>query len=231
MDKMTRQEQLVFCRKCSNRKMDLKQGLICGLTEARAAFEKECSDFVLDDTVKEIPLNDTEGLQPEEIRQKLEPDAIERLRMEQKLFTGIISGLIVGLIGAILWGLITVVTRFQIGYMAVAIGAGVGLTIRKTGNGIDPIFGYCGAVISLLSVLLGNFLSVVGFIANAQGLGYIEVLTRFNYSYLPEVMGETFSFIDILFYGLAVFEGYKFSFRLITAKALAGMKQMNSYQR
>ena len=224
---MTREEQLVFCKKCINRKMDMKQGLICNLTGEKATFQNECPDFKRDETVKEVPLDDKEGLQTTEIKQKLSPEIIEQLRMEQELMPGIISGLIVGIVGAILWGVITVATGFQIGYMAIAIGAGVGLTIRKIGNGIDSIFGFWGAGISLFSVLLGNFFSIIGFIANAEGLGYIETLFRLDYSYLPTLMGETFSIIDLVFYGIAVFEGYKFSFRLITEKKVMELRQMN----
>ena len=217
---MTREEQLFFCKKCTHRKMDMKQGLICSLTSEKAKFLKDCSDFKLDETVKEKPLDDKEGLRPDEIKQSLSPEIIEKLRMEQNLMSGIVSGLIVGIAGAILWGIITVVTGFQIGYMALAIGAGVGFTIRKFGNGIDHFFGYWGAGISLFSVLLGNFLSIIGFIANSEGLGYFETLFVFDYNYLPQVMKETFGLIDLLFYGIAMFEGYKFSFRKITEQKI-----------
>jgi hypothetical protein len=206
--------------------MDMKNGLICSLTGEKAAFQNECPDFKHDVTIKEVPLDDNEGLQTAEIKQKLSPEIIERLRMEQNLIPGIVSGFIIGILGAILWGLITVATGFQVGYMALAIGAGVGLTIRKFGNGIDSIFGFWGAGIALLSVLVGNFLSIIGFIANSEGLGYIETLLRFDYTYLPSVMGETFSVIDLVFYGIAIFEGYKFSFRLITEKRIMELKQI-----
>ena len=221
---MTREEQLFFCKKCLNRKMDFKQGLICSLTNEKATFQKECSDFNLDEAVKEKPLDDKEGLQSEEVKQKLSPEILEKLRMEQNLISGIISGLIVGISGAILWGIITVVTGFQIGYMALAIGAGVGFSIRKFGSGIDPFFGYWGAGISLFSVLFGNFLSIIGFIANLEGFGYLETLSLFNYSYLPQVMWETFSIVDLVFYGIAVSAGYKIAFRKITEKNIVELR-------
>ena len=217
---MTREEHLFFCEKCLNRKMDMKQGLICVLTGERAKFQNECPYFKHDETVKEKPLDDIEGLQPNEVKHKLSPEMLEKLRMEQRMIPGILSGIIVGVVGAILWGIITVVTEFQIGYMAIAIGAGVGLTIRKFGNGIDPIFGYLGAGISLFSVLLGNFLSIILFIANSEGLGYFETLLLFNYNYLPQAMEATFSIMDLFFYAIAIFEGYNFSFRKITEKRI-----------
>jgi len=228
---MTQEERLNFCRKCLNRKMDMQQGLICNLTQEKAAFQDECSGFKIDETVKERPLNDKEGLQPSEIKQRLSQDTIERLRMEQKLIPGIVSGLVVGLVGALLWAAISVLTQYQIGYMAIAIGAGVGFAIRKMGKGIDQIFGISGAVISLLSVLLGNFLSIIGFFANYTGLGYIETLSNFNYilaiseyNSVFELMKASFQPMDLLFYALAIYAGYKFSFRKITEKKITELE-------
>jgi hypothetical protein len=196
--------------------MDFQQGLICRLTGEKATFENECADFKLDEIEIENPLDGVEKMLPDELKLTLSPEIIEKFRMEQRLLLGVLSGLVVGVVGAILWGVITVTTGYQIGYMALAIGAGVGLTIRITGKGIDTVFGIWGAGIALLSVLLGNFLSIIGFLANSEGLGYIETLLLFDYSYLPQVMVETFSILDLLFYGIAIYEGFRFSFRKIT---------------
>ena len=220
---MRRDEQLAFCKKCSNRKMDVQQGLLCNLTGEKATFTNECPDFNLDPTVK-VELNDTEPLENQDIKAKLSTDAYERLRIEQNLPMAIISGSIAGLIGAILWGVITVATNYQIGYMAIAIGAGVGFSMRYFGKGVDQIFGISGGLIAILSCAVGNFLSVMGFVAQAEGLGYFETLTRFDYSFLIPVMTETFSAMDILFYAFAGYEGYKFAFRVFTEKELSTVK-------
>ncbi|MGF1637577.1 MAG: hypothetical protein ACFCUU_10940 [Cyclobacteriaceae bacterium] len=225
---MTREEQLVYCKKCINRRLDPAQGLICNLTGVKATFQVSCADFQRDATIVEMPLDDKAGLDTSVIKQQLSPDIIERLRMDQRLIPGILAGMIVGVFGAILWGVITVSTGFQIGYMALAIGAGVGMAIRKFGNGIDQIFGFWGAGIALFCVLFGNFLSIVGFITHLEGLGYLDVLFMFDYAYLPEVMMETFSIIDLAFYGAALYSGYKFSFRLITEKRLEELRQLKN---
>ncbi len=46
---MRREERLRFCKMCMHRKMDLKQGLICGLTDRPASFEGNCNDFKKDE--------------------------------------------------------------------------------------------------------------------------------------------------------------------------------------
>lgn len=42
---MTRQEQLQYCTICSMRKLDLKRGLVCSLTNEFAAFVDTCPTF------------------------------------------------------------------------------------------------------------------------------------------------------------------------------------------
>lgn len=220
---MTRLEQLAFCKKCTNRKMDTQQGLICALTGEQAKFENECPDFNLDESVQ-IEENNTEVLEQEEVRYQLSDNALEKLRMEQNFPMAIAAGVGTGIVGAILWGLITVATNYQIGYMAIAIGAGVGFSMRILGKGIDPIFGISGGAIAVLSCFIGNFFSIIGFYANEEGLGFLETLFLFDYSYFIPVMTETFSGIDLLFYGIAGYEGYKFAFRTFTEADMANLK-------
>lgn len=221
---MTRDEQLVFCVKCLNRKMDNRQGYVCNLTGEKADFENSCKNYIADESVKEKVPDNKEAYELNELKDKLSGEVIEKLKREQKLIPGILSGVLVGLIGAMLWGYITVLTEYQIGYMALAIGAAVGFTIRKFGNGIEPVFGIWGAAIAFLSVVLGNIFSLIGFIANAEGLGLIDTLLRFDFSFLPELMSETFNVMDLVFYGIAIYEGYQFSFRVITEKDILQMR-------
>ena len=216
---MTREQHLKFCKKCTNRRFDMKVGLLCNLTGEMADFEKECKSFNLDESVIE-KIDDTEAVEHNDVINKLSDKNIEKLKSEQDFPKALMTGIVVGIIGAILWGTITVVTGFQIGYMAIAIGAGVGLSMRFIGKGIDQIFGISGGIIALLSCLLGNFFSIIGFIANSEGLGYLETLSLFNYSQLIPIMTETFSVMDLLFYGFAAYEGYKFAFRTFTEKDL-----------
>jgi len=221
---MTREEQLVFCKKCTNREMDLKQGLICTITKEKADFSNYCKDYALDPSYEER-FDDTEELDPQIIKSIISDDQFEKLRVEQRYVLGITAGIAIGIIGALLWGAITLATGYQIGYVALAIGAGVGLSIRYTGKGVDQIFGITGAIIAVLSCLLGNFFSIIGSIANAENLQYIETLLLFDYSLLISIMQETFSAMDILFYGIAGYEGYKFAFRALTEKELENFKK------
>ncbi|WP_238531026.1 hypothetical protein [Imtechella halotolerans] len=197
----------------------MKVGLLCNLTGEMAHFENECKSFNLDEAVVE-KIDDTEAVEHNEVLNKLSDKNLEKFKTEQELPKAIITGIVVGVLAALLWGAITVATGYQIGFMAIAVGALVGLSIRFVGKGVDKIFGISGGIIAVLSCVLGNFFSIIGFIANTEGLGYFETLNVFNYSQLIPIMIETFSGIDLLFYGIAAYEGYKFSFRTFTEKDL-----------
>ena len=119
-------------------------------------------------------------------------------------------------VGAALWAAITYFTEYQIGWLAIGVGFLVGLGVSQLGKGIDNVFGIAGGGIALISVVLGNFLASIGFLAQAFEVSYVEMLLGFNYLMTFELMSETFSGIDLLFYGLAVYQAYRSSFRKVT---------------
>jgi hypothetical protein len=53
---MTREEQLKFCSVCKNRKMDMHQGMLCELTNAKADFDGTCPNY--DEDAKEKAKNE-----------------------------------------------------------------------------------------------------------------------------------------------------------------------------
>ena len=217
---MTREEHLQFCKKCTKRELDMEQGLICSLTKRQADFSGECTNYNYDETVIE-QMDDTEPLDRQVLLLKVSEKALEKYRSEQNLPAAIGAGVAVGIIGALLWAAITVATGYQIGYMAIAIGAGVGIAMRMAGKGMDQVFGISGGIIAILSCLLGNLFSIVGAVADYEGLGYMETFNLMQSSEITSLMAETFSGIDLFFYAIAGYEGYKFAFRALTEKEVA----------
>ncbi len=175
----------------------------------------ENSTKQFNETTENQPSNQSADNKEITINQKKLERYLDKLKLEQNLPLGIIAGLFAAIAGALVWAVIIVSTGYQIGYMAMAIGFLVGYAIKNTGKGIDKIFGISGAILSLFGCLLGNFLGIVGFVANSEGLSYFKTLTAIDYSLIPELMTASFSPIDLLFYGIAVYQGYKFSFRQI----------------
>jgi hypothetical protein len=128
---------------------------------------------------------------------------------EWKLLLGGLAGLAAAFVGAIAWAIVTVATKYQIGWMALGVGALVGLALRL-GNG-GKAFGILGACLALFGCVLGNFLSLVAFSATQQHISVFAVLANVDYAKASSVMWDNFLSTGILFYGIAVYEGYRFS--------------------
>lgn len=133
------------------------------------------------------------------------------LKLPSSLQYGFIGGLGAGLLGATIWAAITVVTKYQIGYMAIGVGLLVGVTVRYLGQGDSVAFGIIGGAISLFSCLLGNLFSQIGFYAINEHLNFFEVLISLNYAKIPEIIIHSFQPLDLLFYVLAIYTGAKLS--------------------
>ncbi|HUO92179.1 MAG TPA: hypothetical protein VMU22_04615 [Rhizomicrobium sp.] len=139
--------------------------------------------------------------------------AIAEIRKQQNPSLAIAAGVGTAIAAAIVWAVITFVTKMELGIVAVAVGYVVGRAIREVGRGIDPVFGYLGAACALFGCTLGNLLSGLAFYADAQHLPFFQVLMAFDLSLWVRLFGILFQPLDLLFYGIAIYEGYRFSFR------------------
>jgi hypothetical protein len=129
------------------------------------------------------------------------------------LLFGVIGGIVAAVVGAVIWALITSWTGWQIGWMAVGVGALVGFTIRLLGKGSSIKFGIIGAVLALLGCLVGNLLAVCIVTAKEYDIPLFDILSLLDFPTIIDIFKETFSPIDILFYVLAIFAGYSFSIK------------------
>lgn len=131
------------------------------------------------------------------------------------IFSNILSGFLFGAIACIvcafIWAKITVSTEYQIGWMAVGAGFIIGFTVRLTGNPQSDLQGLLAASLTLACCAIGNVFSGIGFIAQDANIPLVDGLLQFDYSQSVEIYKSMFSPIDIVFYCIAVFEGFKFS--------------------
>ena len=157
------------------------------------------------------------------------PPEIDSARLNQYLvevrgnanfFLAVLAGLAAAGVGAGAWATISALTGFQIGWMAIGIGFLVGLAVRTAGKGIDLPFGILGAGLALLGCLAGNLFTVVLVIARTQSETFFHVLAGLAPADAIEWMMITFSPIDLLFYGLAIYQAYRLSFLPVTAEAI-----------
>jgi len=167
-----------------------------------------------------IPMGVTETKQYTETEMRVRK-YVEDVRANQNLSMGMAAGSVAAAIGAVIWGVITYVTEYQIGWMAVGVGILVGLAVRRFGQGIDKSFGVSGAALALAGCIMGNVFASCMFISQQAQVGLMEVLARLDPVIVVQITVETFRPMDLLFYGIAVYEGYRFSFKPISQEELA----------
>lgn len=199
---MTNSENIEsYCRNCVSRDFVSNQGLVCKRTNALPSFEEECEHYQIDEKLVEIA--------PETGAQTLEGE--QALIGKENLPKAIICGAIASLLGAFAWGVISVSTGYQIGYMAIGVGFIVGMAMRW-GNGTRPLFGYIGAALALFSCILGDYLSIIGYVAKDYDLSYVDTFLSMHVADIFPVLVDNLMSMTALFYGIAIYEGYKLSF-------------------
>lgn len=168
---------------------------------------------------------ETESPNAEIDRRKAE-QLFDHLKSEQNLSMAILGGLLASIVAAGLWAIITYATKFQIGFMAIGVGFLVGFAVNRFGKGITTIFGVVGAVLSLFGCIFGNILTTLIVASMQEGIPVLTIISALlsQPALLGTILAETFSPMDLLFYGIAVYEGYRFSFRQVTGDEIASIQ-------
>ncbi len=226
---ISRAEQLSFCERCKNRKMNLQQGLLCGLTNQKADFDPICPSFDEDPAVKihtpasEDPIAD--WLKPSQ-EEAIEADKHEKYLVHQRFDLALLGGFLAAILGACLWTVVSILTEYQIGYMAVGLGVLVGYAVQFFGAGIELRFRILAGVLALLSCVVGNLLTQFGFYAYQESYSLFGAMSQFALTDYPTILLENLSPIDFLFYALAASAGFKFALRKPT---LGETAQVNNH--
>lgn len=113
--------------------------------------------------------------------------------------------------GAVVWAAITATTHFQIGYMAVGVGFLAGWAMRVVSRRGDRAAGVVAGIIAFLGCVLGNVLSAIVGIAQHEHYPMIAVaLAVFTHAgFLGLVLRDGFDLMDLIFYAIAVYAGYR----------------------
>ncbi len=126
------------------------------------------------------------------------------------LVLGIIGGIVGAIAGAVVWAIFTAVTGIELGLIAIAIGFLVGYGVRFFGKGEDIRYGVIGAGLAMIGCFAGNVLAIL-IIVGREDVSLARDLLA-HPATIGQIMARSFSPIDALFYIIAVYEGYRFSF-------------------
>jgi hypothetical protein len=148
---------------------------------------------------------------------------MQRRKAEQSMPLALAAGVIAAIVGAVIWAVVTDMTGYQIGWMAVGVGFLVGYAVQYLGKGIERPFQYVGAICALLGCILGNYFAVAGSVAQDMHVDILTVISRIPLDKAAAVMKSSFQPMDLLFYAIAVYEGYRFSLKRISTAELAAL--------
>jgi hypothetical protein len=145
---------------------------------------------------------------------RIQPTVPDR-RAKQSLSTALMAAVAAAVVAAVVWALITMTTSYHAGWMTAGVGVLVGGAVRMMGRGGDRSFGYLGAAVSVVGCLLGNLLSVCAVVAAQENLSALSVLTYLcsKPAVIPAAMVATLQPLDLLFWGVGIYAGYRLSFR------------------
>ena len=171
-----------------------------------AQFLYRTGEHIADDVIPQPVAEQALTLDPQKLQRY-----VQRMRDEQNLIMGTMGGFLGAAIGAILWTVITVITEYQIGYMALGVGFLTGIGVKFLGKGVDRSFQIAGAALALAGCLAGNLMVVVIFGSLETGHSVSTILSGLTPSIVADLYASTFNIMDLLFYGLAITIGYKSS--------------------
>ena len=119
----TSEEIEKYCRNCVSRDFVNGKDLVCKRTRELPAFEEECESFEKDEELERLA-----PPKPEDFPVSMTE---EEMLAEENLSKGVLYAVAACIVGAVAWGLISVSTGRQIGFMPIAIGFMVGFAMRN----------------------------------------------------------------------------------------------------
>lgn len=113
------------------------------------------------------------------------------------------------LVIAAVWAFICILAEKEWVIMGIFAGIAIGWIVKVVGRGTDITMGVIGAVFSLLACVLGEFFSLMGFLAEAEEVDFFQALTSFDYSNFFDLLFVDFNYLSLVIWGIAAFEGFK----------------------
>ena len=153
------------------------------------------------------------AIEPPEVEGMNRDAAIAQLRREKNFALAVPAGIAAALVGAIVWAVVVYVSGYALGLMAIVVGAIVGYAVRAAGKGVDQKFGILGAACSALGWALGTALADVAMLAKLENLPFSTAFEQLGANGTVALFMSAADGMDLLFLGIAVYEGWKFAFR------------------
>ncbi|WP_410771611.1 hypothetical protein [Fontibacillus sp. BL9] len=112
----------------------------------------------------------------------------------------VLAALAAAIIGGAIWALIVVLTEYEVGIVAWAIGGLAAFAVSKFSRKVTAVHQLVAVIASLLGILLGKYFAFAYFLTNGiDGIFNSAIFTVFKDNFI-----DMFSGMDIVFVVLAV---------------------------
>jgi hypothetical protein len=202
--------------------------------ESREASEEQLTREPTDDDVALVAEQMRAGTDQETIAAMLEDRGLDRVQArsfvdtvypqlarvaEEERYTGsalgpgIAGGLIAAVVGGFLWGLIVILSEYEIGIAAWGIGFIVGFgVVRFAGGAKGAPLQVVAVVSSVLGIVIGKYISYAYFFKQAVSDRFDVDISYFDsqiFRAFRENLGDVFGGFDLIWAGLAVVTAWK----------------------
>ena len=202
--------------------------------ESREASEEQLTREPTDDDVALVAEQMRAGTDQETIAAMLEVRGLDRVQArsfvdtvypqlarvaEEERYTGsalgpgIAGGLIAAVVGGFLWGLIVILSEYEIGIAAWGIGFIVGFgVVRFAGGAKGTPLQVVAVVSSVLGIVIGKYISYAYFFKQAVSDRFDVDISYFDsqiFRAFRENLGDVFGGFDLIWAGLAVVTAWK----------------------
>ncbi|AZK48447.1 hypothetical protein [Paenibacillus lentus] len=131
-----------------------------------------------------------------------------------------LAALLAAIIGGAIWALIVVLTEYEVGIVAWAIGGLAAFAVSFFAKKITPVHQVLAVVASLLGILLGKYFIysylLIGEAAGIMAMFHIEVIRMF-----PQFISALFGGMDIIFVLLAIVTAWQLPVKLASNRSEA----------
>jgi len=212
----------------------VRKGISMETGESREASEEQLTREPTDDDVALVAEQMRAGTDQETIAAMLEDRGLDRVQArgfvdtvypqlarvaEEERYTGsalgpgIAGGLIAAVVGGFLWGLIVILSEYEIGIAAWGIGFIVGFgVVRFAGGAKGTPLQVVAVVSSVLGIVIGKYISYAYFFKQAVSDRFDVDISYFDseiFRAFRENLGDVFGGFDLIWAGLAVVTAWK----------------------
>jgi hypothetical protein len=129
-----------------------------------------------------------------------------------------VLGLLTACAVAIGWAAIAVAAGMRIGYMAIGAAFAIAFVVRHSVDRVDSSTGVLSAALALVKCVLGNFLTACALFSRDTGAPPMDGVLRLL-PHSEDLRTRTFRPIDLVYYGIGVYAGYRYGRKPMKAGA------------